>query len=117
MRTHCVDCYYWGRTCGFGKGRISAIIFKQGDSSKFCKVNMSWKNMIPDLCITVIPLLIGIFLLIWKFEVLLLIAILLMIIASTVGNGFVRGVLTCKHCKQKELGCPAEKLFNKETNI
>jgi hypothetical protein len=30
------------------------------------------------------------------------------------GNAMVRGCLVWKHCKQKDIGCPAEKLFNKK---
>ena len=33
---HCVNCYYWGKTCGFGKGRLSSFFFKRGNPSKFC---------------------------------------------------------------------------------
>jgi hypothetical protein len=31
-----------------------------------------------------------------------------------IGNGLVRGSLACKYCKQREIGCPAEQLFNKK---
>jgi hypothetical protein len=114
IRFHCINCYYWGKTCGFGKGRISSMFFKKGDISKFCIKEMSWKNMIPDLLVTLIPLSIGIFLLIAKFDFMLLFAIGLLIILTSFGNGFIRGQMTCSYCKQREIGCPAEKLFNKE---
>jgi hypothetical protein len=110
---HCVNCYYWGRTCGFGKGRLSALFFKRGDPSKFCEKEMSWKDMIPDILVTLIPFVIGIVLLIIKFNILLLIAAVILIASATIGNSFIRGTLTCKSCKQRELGCPAEQLFNK----
>ena len=113
IRYHCANCYYWGKTCGFGKGRVSSIFFKRGDISKFCIKDMSWKDMIPDFLVTLIPIVIGIFLLIVKFDFILLIAIVLLIILTTAGNGFTRRQLTCKYCKQGELGCPASKLFNK----
>ena len=111
---HCVNCYYWGKTCGFGKGRLSALIFKKGESSKFCMKAMTWKDLIPDMLITLIPLIIGIVLLILKFSFVLLAALLLLVLLTTFGNGFIRGNLTCKYCKQYELGCPAASLFNKE---
>jgi hypothetical protein len=112
LSQHCTACYYWGKTCGFGKGRISRVFFKKGDPSKFCGDNMSWKEMIPDLLITLIPLVIGIVLLIHSFEILLLSAVVLLIVLTTSGNGYIRGNLTCKYCKQRETGCPAYKLFN-----
>ena len=27
MSRHCVDCYYYGKTCAFGKGRLSPLFF------------------------------------------------------------------------------------------
>jgi hypothetical protein len=111
---HCVNCYYWGKTCGFGKGRLSSLFFKRGDPSKFCEKQMSWKAMIPDLLVSLIPLLIGILLMIIEFDFILLFAAIILIALTTVGNAFIRGNLTCRYCKQRELGCPAEKLFSKE---
>lgn len=113
IRNHCTCCYYWGKTCGFGKGRVSALFFKKGDISKFCNNSISWKDMIPDLLITVFPLIAGIISLILKFNIFILLALCLMIALTTVGNAYIRGSLTCTFCKQKELGCPAERLFNK----
>ena len=113
VNKHCVNCYYWGKTCGFGKGRLSSLFFKRGDPSKFCNNKMTWKDMIPDLLVSLIPLIIGIVLLIIEFEWLLIIAVVLLITLTTYGNGFIRGTLTCRFCKQRELGCPADKLFNK----
>ena len=75
---------------------------------------MTWKDMIPDLLISLIPLLAGIVLLIVQFDIYLLATIVLLAFLTTSGNGFIRGKLTCKYCKQRELGCPAEKLFNKK---
>jgi hypothetical protein len=49
-----------------------------------------------------------------KFDFTLLFAAIILIVLTTVGNGFIRGKLTCRYCKQRELGCPAEKLFSKE---
>lgn len=112
IRYHCVNCYYWGKTCGFGKGRISSMFFKRGEISKFCIKDMSWKDMIPDLLVTLVPIAAGIILLIIKFDSMVLIAIILLIGLTTFGNGFIRGHLTCKYCKQRELGCPAYRLFN-----
>jgi hypothetical protein len=114
LRQHCTNCYYWGKRCGFGKGRVSSLFFKRGDPSKFCEREISWKEMIPDLLVSVIPVIIGIVLLILEFDFVLLAGILLLILLSTAGNGYIRGTLTCKYCKQREIGCPADNLFNKD---
>ena len=113
ISNHCVNCYYWGMTCGFGKGRLSALFFKRGDPVKFCNHEMSWKDMIPDLLVSLVPFIIGIVLMIIKFDFTLLFAATILIVLTTIGNGFIRGKLTCRYCKQRELGCPAEKLFSK----
>jgi hypothetical protein len=114
IKNHCTSCYYWGKTCGFGKGRLSSLFFKKGDPLLFCNGRMSWKDMIPDLLISFIPVVVGIVLLIIDFDILLLMGLVLLILLTTAGNGFIRGKLTCLFCKQRLLGCPAEKLFNKE---
>jgi hypothetical protein len=113
---HCVNCYYLGKTCGFGKGRLSALLFKRGDPSKFCEKKMTFKDLIPDLLITLIPLATGLIFLIIEFKFIILIAIIVLVASTTVGNGFIRGSLTCKFCKQRELGCPAEQFFSKTDN-
>lgn len=113
LSRHCINCYYWGKTCGFGKGKLSALIFKKGNPADFCSKQMSWSDMIPDLLVPLIPLIIGIILIIIRFDIILLSVIVTIVLLTTAGNGFIRGNLTCRYCRQRELGCPAEKLFNK----
>jgi hypothetical protein len=110
---HCINCYYFGKVCGFGKGRISSLLFTRGDPSKFCSKPMTWKDMIPDLLITLIPLVTGIILMIMEFDFIILGAVILLIGLSSAGNGYIRGSLTCRYCKQRILGCPAEQLFSR----
>jgi hypothetical protein len=114
IKGHCVNCYYYGKTCAFGKGRISRIFFKKGNSGKFCKMQINWKSIIPDFLVSLIPVIIGIVLLFFNFELLILILIIILALLTFFGNTLVRGNLACKYCKQKELGCPAEKFFNKK---
>jgi hypothetical protein len=115
IRNHCPNCFYWGKACGFGKGRLSSWFFKRGDSSLFCMKDFTWKDMIPDLLISLIPFIIGIIILILGFDIILLSELLMLLLLTTTGNGFIRGKLTCNYCKQREIGCPADLLFNKET--
>lgn len=113
MKKSCVNCYYYGKFCAFGKGKLSAILFKKGDSKIFQKDKITWKDILPDFLVSIIPLIVGIILLILEFSWLILLLILFLVILTSVGNSFVRGTLACKFCKQKEIGCPAEQLFNK----
>jgi hypothetical protein len=114
VRGHCVNCYYFGKVCAFGKGKLSGMLFKRGDMNEFIRNGISWKDMLPDLCVALVPLAAGTVLLAKRFDWLILSSMLLLIVLSSAGNGFVRSRLACAHCRQKELGCPAEKLFNKK---
>jgi len=111
LRNGCVNCYYYGKICGFGKGRLSALFFKKGNK-KFNEREISWRNMIPEMLVSILPLIAGIIILIYNFSWTILILIIAIIILSTAGNALVRGYLTCNMCKQRELGCSAEELFN-----
>jgi hypothetical protein len=113
IKYHCTNCFYWSKICGFGKGRLSSYFFKKGDISKFCGRHMTWQDVIPDILISLMPLIVGIFFLILRFEIILLSGLIFLILLTTFGNSIIRGKLTCRHCKQKEIGCPAELLFNK----
>ncbi len=113
IRNHCVNCFYWGKTCGFGKGRLSALIFKQGDPKHFCSKSYTFYDLIPDMLVALIPVITGIVLLVIHFKILILTAVLLIVLLTTKGNEFIRRNMVCKYCKQKDLGCPAEQLFKK----
>lgn len=115
IRFHCVNCYYWGKTCAFGKGRISALFFKKGNPEKFCMKSFGWKDMIPDLLVSLIPFFAGIYLLFIRFNLIVLLSLIVLVFLSTKGNAFIRQTYACKYCKQRELGCPAEKLFSKSS--
>jgi hypothetical protein len=114
IRYHCVDCYYYGKICGFGKGRVSSWFFKKGNGAGFCDHKMTWKELIPDMLISVVPVIAGIISMIVSFNIGVLVALILLILITTVGNGMVRGSLACKYCRQREIGCPAEKLFSQK---
>jgi hypothetical protein len=73
--------------------------FKKGESSQFCLKDFTWKDMIPDLLISLVPCLMGIVLLILNFDIILLSALLMLVLLTTFGNGYIRGTLTCRYCK------------------
>jgi len=76
---------------------------------------MTWKDLIPDMLVAIIPLIIGVVRLIMDFNWILLFIVILLFLLVSKGNEFVRGTLACKYCKQREINCPAEKMFNKES--
>ncbi len=114
IKWHCVDCYYYGRTCAFGKGKLSSLFFRKGNPDNFAKKQATWKDIIPDFMVTVIPMAAGAIILIGSFDWIILSAVILLFILGFIGNGLIRSRVACKYCKQRELGCPAEKLFDRK---
>jgi hypothetical protein len=107
----CVNCYYYGKFCGFGKGKLCSLFFKKGDPQKFVEKQFSWTDMLPDFIVPILPLVGGIVLLIINFNWPLLVMLAALIILYFSGNAVIRGSFTCKYCRQKEIGCPALELF------
>ncbi|NQT72582.1 MAG: hypothetical protein HQ553_07400 [Chloroflexi bacterium] len=115
IRRSCVNCYYYDKVCAFGKGKLCALIFKRkGTPELFAQDKVTWIQLLPDFTISLTPLIAGIVLLVIDFSLLLLALVVILGVLTFGGNAFVRGSFACKFCKQREIGCPAEKLFNKE---
>jgi len=116
MGWHCVDCYYYGKTCAFGKGRVSRILFTRGRPERFGQKTISWKDIVPDFLVFIIPILAGILLLVQEFTWLIFGLIIVLFLLGFLGNALVRGNLACRWCKQREIGCPAAQLFDTKKN-
>jgi len=114
LRHSCVNCYYYDKVCGFGKGKLCSLLFKKGDPQKFIEAQITWFDLIPDFMVFIFPVIGGIVLLVMDFSWILLALLAVLLVLSFGGNALVRGSFACKYCKQRELGCPAEKLFNRK---
>ena len=114
LKISCIHCYYYNKRCAFGKGKICSIFFKKGHPNKFIEKQIGLVDIIPDFLVSIIPLIIGISLLVINFNWLVLILVVLLLLLAFPANGFIRGSLACKYCKQREIGCPAEQLFTKK---
>jgi hypothetical protein len=112
LSRHCVDCYYYGKTCAFGKGWLSSLFFPKGQPEQFNQKKITWKDIVPDFLVFIIPILAGILLLIQEFTWIILSLIIALFLLGFFGNALVRGQLACRYCKQREIGCPAEQLFD-----
>lgn len=113
---HCTACYYYGRTCAFGKGRLSSFFFRKGDPEKFSRMKITWIDIVPDFLVFIVPVLAGIVLLIQDFTLIILILVIALLLLGFLGNAFVRGRLACRYCRQRKIGCPAQQLFDKNKN-
>ncbi len=109
----CVHCAYYGKACFSGKGVLASWLFKRGDPAKFSSREATWLTLAPDMLVVLIPLGIGLVLSVRRFEWLLLALMAGLVLLAFPGNGLVRGKLACCHCRQRGLGCPAEKLFRR----
>ena len=107
----CRDCYYYGKLCAFGKGKVCSLFFKRGSLERFKLKKITWLNIVPDFLVSLIPLAVGIFHLVISFTWPRLVFVLVLVIMAFPVTGFVRGSISCKYCKQKEIGCPASQLF------
>jgi len=111
LKRSCVHCYYYGKVCGLGKGKLCSWLFQKGDSQHFAEREVSWREMVPDMMVLVLPLAGGIVLLIKEFTWLPVVLLVILVFLSLGGNAIVRGSFACRYCRQREIGCPAEKLF------
>jgi hypothetical protein len=113
LRRSCAHCYYYGKRCAFGKGKLCALLLPKGESRKFVERKVTWRDLVPDILVMLLPLLAGIALLVRHYSWAVLGALAVLLALSFAGNAFVRGSFACKYCKQKEFGCPASELFGK----
>ena len=114
LKKSCIDCYYYGKRCAFGKGILCLAFFKKGNPEIFVEKKISPKDLIPDFFVTIVPLAIGSYLLFKEFSWILLFLMIVLIILGFPVTGYLRGSLACKYCKQREIGCPAEQMFKKK---
>jgi len=113
MKRSCVNCHYFGRICAFGKSKLASLLFKKGDTSGFEKDKVTWKDVIPDFLVSLIPIVVCVIMLVVDFDWTLLSLVIFLLLLTSIGNGLIRGSLACKYCKQREIGCPAEQLFSR----
>ena len=107
----CVGCYYYGKRCGFGRGLIAPMFFKKGSAKAFEK-DFTWKDFIPQTILVAVPVLVGVALMVSRgFMIPILIAIIYPVFNWFVVNPILFGKLTCPHCKQGTICCPALKFF------
>jgi len=114
LRRSCRDSVYYGSACASGKGRLCAVFFKRGDPARFAAREISWKMLIPDMLVVLIPAAAGAVLLVIDFSWWRAVLMAAIIVLSFAGNAVVHTTFACKYCRQREIGCPAERLFSKE---
>ncbi|MFH1101999.1 MAG: hypothetical protein V1726_08215 [Methanobacteriota archaeon] len=110
----CKNFYYYGRVCGLGKGKIAPVCTRKGDGKKFTERVVTFSDLIPDFLVTIFPVVGGIILSIFDFSLLRVGLIIVLMVWSVGGTAVLRSSLVCTHCKQREIGCPAQQFFSKK---
>ena len=116
LREGCVRCYYYGKRCVCGKGKVAKIFMKKDEKRKFYERKITMKDMIPSFLPMIITLIAGIYLVVQGLPAINFLVIGIAVwplIVTFFGNPIVYGKLACPHCKQRELGCPACDFFMK----
>lgn len=114
-REGCRYCCYYGKLCAFGKGKVAVMFFRRGNPKKFCERKLSFKDIIPQLLVVLIPVIVGIALIISRgFDWIILMAILYPLFSWLCLNPIIYGKLACAHCKQGSICCPALEFFMKK---
>jgi len=103
-RLVCVNCYYYGRWCPTGWGRLSALLFKQGDIEKFGGSPGLKLAPVTYGLLTLVPLVLGTISAVRDFA-----AIKPVVLAAILVIGFYSGSIgrkkACARCRMK-LCCP-----------
>jgi hypothetical protein len=116
LKVSCVNCYYYGKICGFGKGKLCSLLLNKGDPQRFVEKEISWFQILPDFLVSIFPIIGGIVLSVRDFSWIRVLALAVLVVLGFGGTAVMRGSFACKYCKQRELGCPAQELFGGETD-
>lgn len=106
MKLRCTNCYYLGKYCNFGLGKLAAILFKKGDLNEFSNPKKVIPTAILSFGTMLLPIIAGIGLILFDFSLMNLGLLIIYILFGILPNFFVRGNF-CDKCMQGQLGCPS----------
>jgi len=107
MKDGCNYCYYYGKWCGDGKGKIVPLFFKKRYDRDFSKMKFSNWDVFFVFLPTILPVIGAIVLLLIDFSWIMLFLLILCIVIGLVSIIVMHGAVICKNCKQGRIGCPA----------
>ena len=106
MKLRCTHCYYLGKYCNFGLGKLAAILFKKGELKEFRNPKKVVPTAILSFGTMLLPVIAGIGLIVFDFSLINIGLLLVYILLGIMPNFFVRGNF-CEKCMQGQLGCPS----------
>ncbi|UCD02772.1 MAG: hypothetical protein JSV63_03240 [Candidatus Aenigmatarchaeota archaeon] len=111
-REGCSCCYYYGKRCFSGRGKLAPKFVKRDDPKKFCEKEVTAKNLMPQILALVFPVAGGAILLYLSFSWLIVGLMLIPVLIWFFGNPLIYGNIACPHCKQGRICCPANDFFS-----
>ena len=100
----CTNCYYYGRWCSTGWGKLAALFFKEGDTENFgTSIGLKLAPLTYGL-LSLIPLIFLIISIVQGFTVFKIVVLLLLLLVSFY-SGFISRKKACANCRMK-LVCP-----------
>jgi hypothetical protein len=106
MKLRCTHCYYFGKFCNFGLGKLAKFFFRKGEPSEFRNHKKVIITAILSFGTMLIPVFIGILMLVTDMTISNLGLLLGYILIGIAPNFLVRGNF-CDKCMQGQLGCPS----------
>jgi hypothetical protein len=100
----CTNCYYYGKQCALGWGKISALFFSPGNIEEFSTCAGVKAAPITYGLLTLIPLVLCIVALVQAVTA-LKVAVLVLLLAVSVYSGAIGRKVACTNCKMR-LICP-----------
>jgi hypothetical protein len=96
----CTNCYYYGKRCASGWGKLSSVMFKQGDIEKFNEgIGIKLAPVIYG-SLTLVPLVLGTIATIQHFSVIKVIVLVALLLVGFY-SGTVSRKRTCAQCRMR----------------
>jgi hypothetical protein len=100
--SRCVNCFYYGRVCNTGWGKVAAYLHRKGDESKYTE---HYGYAISLHLLWIVPLLASLFKLLTEKNLFFLIFFLVYIVILWLEKVGLKK-LACRRCHQRDF-CPA----------
>lgn len=100
----CTNCYYYGKWCSTGWGKLAALLFKQGEMERFSKSTGVKIAPITYILMSLVPAVLLIISIVQESSV-QKIVVLGCLLLITVYSAFINRKKSCRNCKMK-LACP-----------
>lgn len=100
----CTNCYYYGRWCCMGWGKLSALLFKKGNIDRFRR--SAGIRIAPAfyVLLVLVPLIMVIITLVQEFTVPKIVVLVILLLIS-IYSMFLSRKRNCSRCKMKPI-CP-----------